>query len=256
MKIVINVPFDKAVYLEGDDKRVGVLLFHAYTGSTRDMNLLARLLNRQGYTVLVPQFSGHDTQNIKTVLEYSPNIWRQEAHEAYHWMLLQDYDHLLVFGLSMGGVMATDIISQKDFKGSGGGIFNAPVVTEEPIDISNSFMHLGKFLASQRHDTETFMEEFDDILEEHWQQMKELEIIKREIASKLTNIHVPFYIAQSGEDELIDPEDSYLLQDYLVNARIDFHYFPHNTHSIPTNRDRKEFDRSVLDFVKQVTQPL
>ncbi|MGF3067192.1 alpha/beta hydrolase [Facklamia sp. P12955] len=255
MKSVMNVPFDKAVYLEGQDKKVGILLFHAYTGSTRDMNLLGRLLNRQGYNVLVPQFSGHDTQDIKSVLDFSPNIWRQEANDAYHWMLGQKFEHLLVFGLSLGGVMATDIISQKDFQGSGGGIFNAPVMTEEPINISNSFMHLGKFLASQRHDTETFMEEFDDILAGHWQQMKELEEIKEEIASQLVNVKVPFYIAQSGQDELIEPDDSYLLQDHLVNARIDFHYFPHNTHSIPTNRDRKAFEKSVLDFIKQVTQP-
>ncbi|MCR8969340.1 carboxylesterase [Facklamia sp. 7083-14-GEN3] len=252
---MVKVPFDKAVYLVGQDKKVGILLFHAYTGSTRDMNLLGRLLNRQGYNVLVPLFSGHDTQDIKSVLDYSPTIWRQEAYEAYHWMVEQDFEHLLVFGLSLGGVMATDIISKKDFKGSGGGIFNAPVMTKDPIDISDSFMHLGKFLATQRHDTETFMEEFDDILEDHWHQMKDLEIIKEEITSQLSNIKVPFYIAQSGEDELIEPDDSYLLQDALINARIDFHYFPHNTHSIPTNRDRKAFEKSVLDFIKQVTQP-
>lgn len=255
-RVGVKVPFDKAVYLEGSNHRVGILLLHSYTGTTRDMNLLGRLLNRQGYHVLVPLFSGHDTSDIKTVLDYSPELWREEAHAAYQWMVDQSFEHLLVFGLSMGGVLATDILSQDDFQGSAGGIFNAPVVTAQPINISDAFMQLGAFLAHQREDDLTFQEEREKILAGHWQQMAQLEAIKAQIASRLSLIQQPFYIAQSGEDELIDPDDAFLLQDQLVNARIDFHYFPHNTHTIPTNRDRKDFDRSVLAFVKQVTEPI
>lgn len=252
---MVSVPFEKAVYLPGSSQRIGVLLLHSYTGTTRDMNLLGRLMQRQGYSVMVPLYSGHDTADIKSVLDYSPMIWRQEAHEAYYWMAKQDFDYFFVFGLSLGGILATDIMAQADFKGCGGGIFNAPVKTQEPIDISASFMHLGQFLAERRNDQAAFREEFDDILEGHWHQMRELEALKADIEPRLSLIDKPFYIAQSGEDELIDPEDAYHLQDSLVNAQISYHYFPHNTHSITTNRDRKAFDQSVLDFIDRVVNP-
>lgn len=248
-------PFDNALYLPGKEMNIGIILFHAYTGTTRDVNLLARKLNRQGYTILVPLFSGHDTNDIKNVLKYSPKIWQEEAHAAYHWMVEQDFDHLLLFGLSMGGVLATDIMAEPDFSGSGGGVFNSPIVTEQLTDISDSFMNLGGLLAKLRKESEQFQAEYSDILKGHWKQMEELETIKKSIEERLVNIKTPFYIAQSGEDELINPEDAYLLQNHLVNARIDFHYFPDNTHTIPTNRDRDEFDQSVLDFVQQVCHP-
>lgn len=248
-------PFDQAIYLTGQDKEVAILLFHAYTGTTRDVNLLARQLNRQGYTVLAPLFSGHDTQDIKTILDYSPLIWRQEAHQNYEWLLSQGYQKVLVFGLSMGGLMATDIIAQRDYAGVGGGVFNAPVVTDKPLDLKASFMHLGKVLARLRHESDQFQAEFEEILAGHLEQMREIEAIKADVTRRLSQVTVPFYIAQSGADELIDPQDAYLLQDHLVNARIDFHYFPDNTHTLPTNRDRQAFDQSVLNFVKQVTHP-
>ena len=248
-------PFNKALYLEGQDDHVAILLLHAYTGTTRDVNLLARQLNRQGYTILAPLFIGHDTLDIKTILDYSPNIWRQEAHQAYDWLVSQGYQQVLVFGLSMGGLMATDIMAHPDYQGVAGGVFNAPVVTDRPLDLQESFMHLGKVLARLRHESDQFNEDSGQILAGHLEQMKEIEAIKEDVTSRLDQVTVPFYIAQSGADELIDPQDAYRLQDHLVNARIDFHYFPENTHTIPTNRDRQAFDQSVLNFVKQVTHP-
>ncbi|WP_373748590.1 alpha/beta hydrolase, partial [Jeotgalibaca porci] len=36
-----------------------VLLLHAYTGSANDVRMLGRHLQREGYTVYAPNFSGH-----------------------------------------------------------------------------------------------------------------------------------------------------------------------------------------------------
>lgn len=248
-------PFDQAVYLPSEETKIGVILFHAYTGSTRDVNLLAKKLHREGYTVLAPLFSGHDTQDIKNVLSSSPKKWRQEAIDAYQWMEKQDFDHLLVFGLSMGGIMAIDLIAREDTQISGGGSINSPIVTKEKTDISKAFINLGEMLAKKRKELDHFEKERSTLLAGHGDQMEELETIKQDIENRLEKVKTPFYIAQSGKDELLDPEDAYLLQNKLVNARIDFHYFPDNTHTLPTNRNRKAFEQSLLDFIKQVTHP-
>lgn len=248
-------PSDQAVFLPSEEKNIGVILFHAYTGSTRDVNFLAQKLNREGYAVLAPLFSGHDTDDIKNVLNSSPVDWRQEAYTAYQWMEKQQFDHLLVFGLSMGGIMAADLITREDTHISGGGSINSPIITKEKTDISKAFMNLGKKLAKKRKELDEFKAESNSLLDRHWQQMSELEKIKQDIEERLEAVEIPFYIAQSGKDELIDPEDAYLLQNKLTNARIDFHFFPENTHTLPTNRDRKAFEQSIVDFIKQVTHP-
>lgn len=248
-----ELPFKGAKYFTGSDHQVGILLLHAYTGSTRDMNLLGRLLNRQGYSVLIPLFSGHDTQDIRNVLNYSPRIWQQEARSVLEWLLQQGFKQVFVFGLSMGGVLAGDLLSLHRYPLAGGGVFNAPLVTKEPIDISQAFMNLGEKLARIRGEQADYMEEYDHILAGHWQQMAELEQIKQEIQPRLPQVNLPFYIGQSGQDELIDPQDAYLLKAHLSQAEVDFHYFPYNTHSISTNPKRHDFDQSVLAFLQALT---
>lgn len=249
---MITIDLDKAIYLPAEDKKVGIILFHAYTGSTRDMNLLAHRLNRLGYSVLAPQFAGHGTKDIKDVLKFSPNYWRQEAHAYYEWMLAQGYENLFVFGLSMGGIMAADLVTEQDYRGIGGGSFNSPVLTREPIDISEAFMGLGHLLANLRHEAELFEEERQEIEDGHWQQMKELEAIKNQICEKLDQATTPYFLAQSGMDELINPRDAFLYKDALINTQVDFHYYPENTHSITTNRNREQFETDLFNFLEQV----
>ena len=60
---------------EGTD--TGVVLLHAYTGSPNDMNFMARALQRAGYGVYVPLFSGHGT--------VEPLNTPRCMFLAYHW---------------------------------------------------------------------------------------------------------------------------------------------------------------------------
>ena len=64
-----------AKYYEGEDKEIGIILFHAYTGSPNDMNLLARELNRNGYGVLCPSFEGHATKDVNDILDADITTW-------------------------------------------------------------------------------------------------------------------------------------------------------------------------------------
>ena len=69
---------------------------------------------------------------------------------------------------------------------------------------------------------------------------------------ELSQITSRFYLAQSGEDEMIDPEDAYLVRDALTGAQeVDFQWFEHNTHVITTNRERSAFEQSLLAFIQR-----
>lgn len=249
LKLTINIPFDKAIYLPSEGAKVGVLLLHAYTGSAKDMNLLGRHLHKLGYSVLCPNFSGHWSDNIYDLLEVSPFMWLEEAQKAYDWLKSQGFEKVFVFGLSMGGIMATSLIADSTNAIDGGGIFNSPVVTVKRTDVSEAFMGYAEHLARTNQKLDQYETEKSSIHKAHWEQMDELEQVKQAVKEQLLNIHQPFYIAQSGKDELIDPDDVYELQEELIEAKIDFHWFPDNTHVITVNRDRVDFENSVIRFL-------
>ena len=81
------MPLSKgAYYLEVPGARLGIILCHAYTGSTADVRPQAGLLNRQGYGVLCPLFTGHGTTDIQDILNAGPEIWWQDLQEALAFM--------------------------------------------------------------------------------------------------------------------------------------------------------------------------
>lgn len=84
-------------------------------------------------------------------------------------------------------------------------MFNSPVVTKEKIDVSEAFMTYARHVARASQQLSQF-ETNKKIYDAHWKQMENLEAVKKTIRPKLEQINIPFYIAQSGQDELIDED--------------------------------------------------
>lgn len=246
-----HIPLEGSQYYEGTNTHVGIILCHAYTGSPADVNFLARKLNQLGYSILCPLFDGHKSNNIFDLLEASPEIWWQNTKISVEWMKSK-FERVLIFGLSMGGVMACRAIADSTLQLDGGGVFNSPIVTsQERLTLTNTFMAYSQTLYKKANRLAQFEQDKQQILERHVQQLASIMQFSTEYHALLHTITVPFYIAQSGEDELINSEDAYELSDMLVNAKVDFHWFPHNTHVITVDRQREAFEDSVIEFIER-----
>lgn len=245
----------QSVYMEGQGT-VGIVLFHAYTGTPADVNMLARELNREGYGVLCPMFKGHGTSDIFDLLQATPEEWWQQTQTSVQWMK-ERYPIVLTFGLSMGGIFATRAMLDADLAVVAGGCFNSPIVTKRPVDLSVPFMHYAKTLAQRQKNLAQFEQEEARIHQAHVHQLAQIMAFTASYHSALPNLTQPYYIAQSGQDELIDPNDAYELQEQLENAaRLDFNWFSDNTHAITVNANRQAFEASVKQFIERVLETL
>jgi carboxylesterase len=91
-------------FFEGDAVNdVGVLLLHGFTGSPAEMRPLGEYLSQHGYAAkapLLPKHGGmpHDLKGAH---------WEEWAYEAKKALdeLSRDYRHVVVAGLSMGGLL-------------------------------------------------------------------------------------------------------------------------------------------------------
>lgn len=240
---------NNAKFYEVINPKIGVILFHAYTGSPNDFTFLAKKLQKNHIEVLCPTFQGHATEDIYDILEAHPDDWWIQAQEALDYMLTRNYEQLFVFGLSLGGIYATRLLTENHFDNLSGGVFNSPVYSSKPIEVAYFFDLYAKELYRKQGKQHEYKEEKEKILAKHHEQVSEIYYFATSFQMSLQDIQSRFYIAQSLKDEMIDAEDAYLLKEALVNAQVTLDVFPENTHVITTNRNRADFEKHVLSFI-------
>lgn len=239
-----------ARFYQGNHSEVGIILLHAYTGSPMDVNLLANRLKREGYQVLSPLFAGHGSQNIYDLFEGNIEIWQQQTRDAIAWMTQRDYRDLFLFGLSMGGLLASWALCQDDFALRAGGIFNSPVITQRPINIQSAFDQFAQTLYQNKFASD-YQTVRQDILKSHRAQIQEIESFKESLRPLMSQLKRPYFIAQSLQDELINPNDAAILAQALPDNLVAYHEYPENTHVITVNPQRSDFEKDLLEFIDQ-----
>lgn len=246
-----QVPFSGARFYEAEQPKGGIILFHAYTGSTNDCNLIARKLQRRGYDVLLPLYEGHATSEVYDIVNTDITRWQDQTEEAILWMQDRNYPSLQVFGLSLGGIFATWALTQSTFEIDAGGIFNSPVMPQQAPDLAVPFKAYTQYVYKKSGREDDFKTEYDDIYQKHLNQMEQLDEFRLQFVDQIPSIQVPYFIAQSGKDEMIDPEDvNYLLEELPADIT-DYHYYPDNTHVITVNRNREKFEEDLFNFIDE-----
>lgn len=86
---------------KGENKKVGILLVHGFTGSPASMRPWAEYLNQRGYTVSVPLLPGHGTKPADLNL-VKWQEWPAKVESDLN-TLLQECEKVFICGLSMGG---------------------------------------------------------------------------------------------------------------------------------------------------------
>lgn len=249
----MDVPFQGARFLEAENQKIGIVLFHAYTGSTNDMNLLGRRLNKAGYNVLMPLLKGHASDDIMDILDADIGIWRRQSKEAVQWMCEQ-YDQVFVFGLSLGGLFAIDALLDDSLSVQAGGTFNSPIVREQTVTIDDVFKAYTRNLYKKNNQSDQFEDDWASIKFKYTEQMHELEMFKVSYRDQLTTIQTPVLLVQSLKDSMVRGADIHEVVEAMAGVDITLKTFPENTHVITVDRKRQSFEEFVLAFIERNSQ--
>jgi carboxylesterase len=237
-------------FFEGNEK--AIILFHAFTGTSNDVRMLGRRLNREGYTVYAPQLTGHATKDVfNLVAPGNPQTWLADGQRAYDALKERGYHKIAVFGLSLGGTIATSVLLNNDVVG--GGVFNTPIVTNQPITESNvpkSFMLFAENMQKKigLGDAEVQAQK-GQLQSQLTDTLQGIAAINTKLRSQIDEIKVPFYIAASGQDELVDPTAGEQFADAITTAPVDLNVFQSATHVITVGKYHHEFETTVIDYL-------
>ena len=226
-----------------------VVLFHAYTSTPKDVISLARALERADYTVYAPVLSGHGTGDLDDLFDYKIEDWMKNGEEALAFLKEKGYDEVAVFGLSLGGVVATHLLLNEDSV-IGGGTFSSPVTTKFENHLPDSFLPWYKNvkreegyerdeLAGLMTKAEAELNAMINDLEEH------VSTMEKEYGS----LNKKVFIGQGGKDELVEPETARAFRESLTKADVSINLYEEGPHVITTGSVGKELQTHVLTFL-------
>ncbi|MCH5462162.1 alpha/beta hydrolase [Secundilactobacillus sp. HBUAS58055] len=246
---MIQLP--KPFFFEGGSN--AVILLHAYASNSNDVRMLGRYLQRQGYTVLGPMFTGHGTGEPADILtKGSPDAWWHDTQQAIQFLRDKQYENMGIFGLSLGGIFAMHAL-EEDSTLLGGGSFSSPIFTSQKNNLSPEFVKLAKATYKYMNvDGETEQRQLNWLSAHLPAQLTQINQFAEVVARNLNRVQQATFVAQGGQDELIDSQKVYELRDALVNSQVSFHYYEDAGHVITVNEAHHQLEQDLTVYLKQI----
>ncbi len=267
---------DVSFMLQGD-RNIGVLLIHGLTGTPNEMRILAKGLNKAGYTVYAMQIAGH----CGTEADLCKTTWQDwyQSVEVAAAKLAQNVDHLFVAGLSMGAVLALKLAQERPkmvdgvmayattFRYDGWsipfyakhlffllkwfkkwGIFQDRAFAEEPpyglkdekIRKVVSDSMLGGDAASA------------GLARNPFPSLAEMLYLSEEVERDLSKVTAPCLVMHSSHDDIADIESNARVIERNVSGPVTLIPLQDSYHLITIDRERKTVIDSSIHFIEEV----
>ena len=227
-----------------------VILFHAFTGTPLDVNAVGKALERENYTVVMPTLDGHDLDDPNEILKYGIKDWVKNGEEAYQTLKADGYTDISVFGLSLGGVIATHLMLNEDVKSFG--VFSSPVLSTSETNVPTMFWKWYAFkmkkLGAEDTEIQAKKTKVIDRLEEI---LLEINDYTKKMSKSYDTVELPVFIAQGGADQMIPAKQAGAFRDALTQATVDFHCYEEAPHVITTGRIGKQLQKDLIAFLEK-----
>lgn len=248
MRRKIKLP--EPLFVENGER--AVILFHAYSGSSNDVRMMCRFLEKRKYTVYTPIFSGHATLSPEDILNETVNQWEQDALQAVAFLKSRGYSKIAVLGLSMGGIFAVNLLTRELKEIVGGGFFCSPIFPVKNHVPENFAIYAESVLTAAETNEQEKTERMTVIKEQSIQQLQQIEAYAEKTAGELNKINVPVFVAQAGKDEMIEATGVFQTVEALTHTKITFNWYPNSGHVLTVGPEHKELEQDVANYLDEL----
>ncbi len=238
-------------FFPGDS--VGCLLVHGFTGAPREMLDLGVHLAEQGHTVHGVRLFAHGTQ-IDDMLRARWHDWLASVEDGYY-LLKSHCDHIIIMGLSMGGMLS--LIFSSRFPVAGVVAMSTPYAL--PPDWRLRFIRVFSLLIkrvakgeSDWVDSEAESNHFD-YSTYPTRSIIELRELVGVLQSALPSITAPVLVIHSKNDGGVEPENAERIFQALGASDKVLEWVQNSGHVITRDAERKRVFALATDFVSKVT---
>lgn len=231
-----------------------VLLLHTFSGTPNDVRVMGRSLQKRGYTVLGPMFTGHGTADPQQIFQTgNPDRWWQDTSEAIQQLTADGHSQIAVFGESLGGLFAMKALTQSDNVVAGGTI-NTPLFPVDTSRVAKRFLEeCRKWYQKQQLAAYEIASKMQFLSEHINPMLASIGEYTQPIHDELNGVVKPTFIAQGDADELLDRNIGQRLADYLsVSAPVTYQHYPGAPHVMTYSPQGRQLNEDIGNFLETV----
>ncbi|WP_059105943.1 alpha/beta hydrolase [Shouchella shacheensis] len=241
MKVVAPKPFT----FKGGER--AVLLLHGFTGTTADVRMLGRYLQKEGYTCHAPLYKGHGVPPEELV-QSGPEDWWEDVQNAYNELKSEGHTEIAVCGLSLGGVFSLKVGYSLPVKGIVSMCAPVRPRTEEAI-YKGMLGYAREYKQLEKKDKETIEMEMGKLENTPMDTLYKLRDLMDEVQSELDMVYTPTFVVQSRHDEMIDTESAEIIYNQVETDEKHLKWYEHSTHVITLGEEKEQLHQDVLQFL-------
>lgn len=241
MKTAFSTPF---LFEEGPR---AVLLLHGFTGSSADVRMLGRFLEKHGYTSYAPHYKGHGVPPEELVVT-GPDDWWQDVRTAYAHLKELGYEEIAVVGLSLGGVFGLKIALNEPVKGV---VTMCSPMTMRTTDVMFQgvleYAHLYK--KKEQKSAEQIAEEIELLKQKGMASLPQLQQLVVSMRDEIDMLYAPIFIVQARNDEVINPKSAEIIFETVESPEKELKWYEHSGHVITLGAEKEQLHEDILMFL-------
>lgn len=242
MKVAAPKPF----LFEGGER--AILLLHGFTGSSADVRMLGRYLQKKGYTCHAPQYKGHGVPPEELV-HTGPDDWWQDVLDGYNLLKERGYEEIAVAGLSLGGVFSLKLGYTLPVKG----IIPmcAPMhIKSEEVMYKGVLAYAEEYKKREQKSDEEIRIEMAEFQKKPMTTLKALQGLLKEVRDNVDMIYTPTFVVQARHDEMINTESAGIIHDNIQSEEKHLKWYEHSTHVITLGQEKDQLHEDVYEFLE------
>ncbi|KAA0548718.1 alpha/beta fold hydrolase [Bacillus sp. BGMRC 2118] len=244
MKRVLPKPF----FFEGGER--AVLCLHGFTGNSADCRMLARYLEKQGYTCYGPQYRGHGVPPEELV-KYGPDEWWQDVQDAYNFLKEKGYDKIAVVGLSLGGVFSLRLGYTVPIKGIV--TMCAPMyIKSEEVMYQGVLEYAAEYKRQEEKSEEVILQEMEQFKQSPMKTLKALQQLIAEVRENVDMIYAPTFVVQARHDHMINTDSANIIYKNIESIEKKIKWYEESGHIITFDKEKEQLHEDVHAFLESI----
>jgi carboxylesterase len=244
MKVKITKPF---TFKAG--KRA-VLLLHGFTGTSADVRMLGRFLEKKGYTCHAPHYKGHAVPPEELV-HTGPEDWWQDVINGYEHLKNMGHKEIAVAGLSLGGVFSLKLGYTVPIKG----IIPmcAPMYIKSEETMYQGILEYAKeYKNHEGKSAEQIEEEMRNFEKTPMQTLKALQALIADVRDNVDLIYAPTFVVQARHDKMINTDSANIIYNRVESDFKEIKWYEQSGHVITLDKERNQLHEDVYNFLEKL----
>ncbi|WP_078556954.1 alpha/beta hydrolase [Bacillus alkalicellulosilyticus] len=230
--------------------RRAVLLLHGFTGTTADVRMIGRFLQKKGYTCHAPLYKGHGVPPEQLV-HTGPDDWWEDVKEGYEHLRAEGFEEIAVCGLSLGGVFSLKLGYTYPVMGIVPMCAPVKAKTETVMyeGVVDYARHYKKWEGKSEADIE---KEIDAFKQRPMNTLQALQNLIEDVRKHLDHIYSPVFVVQARNDEMIDTTSATIIHDDVESGVKRIKWYEQSSHVITLGREKEQLHEDVYHFLESL----